>query len=172
MERASWVAKNLYASLGVPTTASAAEIKAAYRQLARKGHPDVGGTTSGFQKIQEAYDVLGDRQRKEEYDKERADWARDLGAIICPSCGAANAVRRKPRPSEEVCCAACSALLPVDMSSFAALQKAHIVAEASRLLDIVGADLRDAAADVLRSGISRIRSRLTKKGKKTNGIKE
>lgn len=170
MDRASWVAKNFYASLGVPTTASAAEIKAAYRKLARQGHPDAGGTASGFQKIQEAYDVLGDRQRKEEYDKGRADWAREYGAIICPSCGAANAVRRKPKPSEEVCCAACSGLLPVDMTSFAVLQKAHIVAEASRLFDLVGADLRDAAADVLRTGISRMRNRFTKG--KINGTKE
>lgn len=57
-----------YQTLGVASTATAEEIKRAYRALASKHHPDRGGSTEQFQKIQAAYDVLGDPQRRAEYD--------------------------------------------------------------------------------------------------------
>lgn len=57
-----------YQILGVPRTASQEEIKQAYRKLAMKHHPDRGGDSSQFQKIQEAYSVLGDEQKKANYD--------------------------------------------------------------------------------------------------------
>ena len=49
-----------YAALGVPKTASADEIKRAFRKLASQHHPDKGGDTAKFQAIQAAYAVLGD----------------------------------------------------------------------------------------------------------------
>lgn len=57
-----------YQILGVTRTATQEEIKKAYRTLAAKHHPDKGGDTSKFQEIQAAYDVLGDEQRRAEYD--------------------------------------------------------------------------------------------------------
>jgi curved DNA-binding protein len=57
-----------YNTLGVAKTASQDEIKAAYRKLASKHHPDRGGDTATFQKIQAAYDVLSDSAKKAEYD--------------------------------------------------------------------------------------------------------
>ena len=57
-----------YASLGVPRTATAAEIKQAFRKLASQHHPDKGGDTVKFQSIQAAYAVLGDEQKRAEYD--------------------------------------------------------------------------------------------------------
>lgn len=60
--------KNLYQTLGVERTATADEIKRAYRRLAGQHHPDKGGDTRLFQEIQAAYDVLGDPQRRAEYD--------------------------------------------------------------------------------------------------------
>lgn len=57
-----------YGTLGVNHTTQPDEIKKAYRKLASKHHPDKGGDAEQFKKIQEAYDVLSDPQRKHEYD--------------------------------------------------------------------------------------------------------
>lgn len=57
-----------YATLGVPKTATAAEIKQAFRRLASQHHPDKGGDTARFQAIQAAYATLGDEQKRAEYD--------------------------------------------------------------------------------------------------------
>lgn len=57
-----------YSTLGVNRNASQDEIKKAFRKLAMKHHPDRGGNEEQFKKIQTAYDVLGDPQKKAEYD--------------------------------------------------------------------------------------------------------
>ena len=57
-----------YNILGVSKTASQDEIKKAYRKLAAKHHPDKGGDTAEFQKVEEAYRTLGDPQKRSEYD--------------------------------------------------------------------------------------------------------
>lgn len=57
-----------YATLGVPKNASQEEIKSAYRKLAAKHHPDRGGNTASFQKIQEAYETLGNADKRQMYD--------------------------------------------------------------------------------------------------------
>lgn len=57
-----------YSILGVPRGASEEEIKRAYRKLAMQHHPDRGGDQAQFQQIQEAYDTLGDPQKRQAYD--------------------------------------------------------------------------------------------------------
>jgi curved DNA-binding protein len=59
---------NYYTILGVEKTASPEQIKAAYRKLASKNHPDKGGDTVRFQEIQTAYDVLSDASKRQAYD--------------------------------------------------------------------------------------------------------
>lgn len=70
--------KDYYATLGVPRTASAAEIKKAFRSLARKHHPDVAADKQSaegkFKEINEAYQVLGDPEKRKKYDALGADW--------------------------------------------------------------------------------------------------
>jgi DnaJ-class molecular chaperone len=58
-----------YATLGVARTASADEIKRAFRKLASQHHPDrVGGSTTKFQEIQAAYETLSDEQKRAAYN--------------------------------------------------------------------------------------------------------
>lgn len=59
---------NYYNVLGVKREASAAEIKQAYRSLAMKHHPDRGGAEQKFKEISEAYDVLGNVEKRQQYD--------------------------------------------------------------------------------------------------------
>src|SRR4029078_12719307 len=70
--------KDYYQTLGVSKTASEKEIKQAYRKLARKHHPDVnpGDKTaeSRFKEINEAYEVLGDPDKRKKYDELGANW--------------------------------------------------------------------------------------------------
>jgi len=64
-----------YAALGVSKTASADQIKQAFRKLASTHHPDKGGDTKKFQEIQSAYAVLGDAQKRAEYDNPRPQFS-------------------------------------------------------------------------------------------------
>ncbi|TVL92519.1 molecular chaperone DnaJ [Streptomyces sp. SAJ15] len=68
--------KDLYKVLGVPKDATEAEIKKAYRKLAREFHPDANKgdakAEERFKEISEANDVLGDAKRRKEYDEARA----------------------------------------------------------------------------------------------------
>ena len=57
-----------YKTLGVNRNASPDEIKKAYRKLAGQHHPDKGGDTATFQKIQEAYETLSDPEKKHQAD--------------------------------------------------------------------------------------------------------
>jgi molecular chaperone DnaJ len=67
------MAADLYETLGVSKTATQDEIKKAYRKLARKYHPDKNpgdaASEERFKEIQTAYDVLGDAEKRAEYDR-------------------------------------------------------------------------------------------------------
>jgi molecular chaperone DnaJ len=68
-----WIDKDYYADLGVSSTAEADEIKKAYRKIARENHPDAhpGDTAAEnrFKTASEAYSVLGDKDKRAEYDE-------------------------------------------------------------------------------------------------------
>ncbi len=61
--------KNLYKQLGLEKNATRAEIKSAYRLLAKKYHPDTGGDNEKFLSLQLAWETLNDPKKKAIYDK-------------------------------------------------------------------------------------------------------
>jgi len=77
--RPDWAQKDFYAELGVKKDATAAEIKKAYRKLARINHPDSNPGDSAdsrakhekFKAVAEAYDVVGDAEKRKKYDEMR-----------------------------------------------------------------------------------------------------
>src|SRR6478609_5890860 len=77
--RADWAQKDFYQQLGVGKDASADDIKKAYRKLARANHPDSNpGDTAKhdkFKAVAEAYDVLGDPDKRKKYDEMRSHFA-------------------------------------------------------------------------------------------------
>lgn len=75
-----------YELLGVGPAASAAEIKSAYRVLAKVMHPDAGGTAGTFRLLQQAYETLNDPARRADYDR---------GVLAEP---APEPARTRPRP--------------------------------------------------------------------------
>jgi curved DNA-binding protein len=81
--------KDYYESLGVPRTASDAEIKKAFRKLAREHHPDVAKNKKQaeekFKEINEAYEVLGDPAKRKKYNELGANWS--SGAEFRPPGG-------------------------------------------------------------------------------------
>ncbi len=108
---------DLYSILGVPRSAPAAELKAAYRSLAKQYHPDVGGTAADGRRmaaINYAYHVLGDPTLRQQYDLEnpthgihkcmRHSWISTADRIEensgrdeqCSRCGAVRQIRLDP----------------------------------------------------------------------------
>jgi molecular chaperone DnaJ len=76
MSTKDYLEKDYYKVLGVPKDAPAADIKKAYRKLARQYHPDANkgdaASEERFKEISEAYDVLSDDKRRKEYDEARS----------------------------------------------------------------------------------------------------
>ena len=80
--------KDYYEILGVSKDASAQTIKSAYRKLARKYHPDVNKAPDAqakFKDINEAYEVLGDENKRKRYDQLGSSWSQ--GAEFTPPPG-------------------------------------------------------------------------------------
>ena len=63
--------ENFYEILGVPETASQEEIKKAYRKKAVQHHPDKGGDEEEFKRITQAYEVLGDENKRKQFDNQK-----------------------------------------------------------------------------------------------------
>src|SRR5579872_4374262 len=76
MSTKDYLEKDYYKTLGVPKTAKTADIKKAYRELARKYHPDANKGNADaeerFKEITEAYNVLSDEKQRKEYDEARS----------------------------------------------------------------------------------------------------
>ena len=91
MSTRDYIEKDYYKALGVPKDASAADIKKAYRKLARQHHPDKNAADAKseerFKEVSEAYDVLSDATKRKEYDEARSLFG--AGGFRVPTGGGA-----------------------------------------------------------------------------------
>jgi DnaJ-class molecular chaperone len=123
--------RNYYRILGVSEVASHDEVHQAYRRLARLYHPDSSGAEASarFRDVQEAWDTLGDEQRRQEYDARRlrcaplsaggpdilgGPWSEDAGPTATPGGGAVLHLELWLDPAE----VRRGGLLPVDLPAF------------------------------------------------------
>src|SRR6476646_5153515 len=78
-----WFEKDYYAVLGVPSSATAKELSRAYKKLAKEHHPDINPgnkvAEERFKEVNAAYDVLGDAEKRKEYDDVRRMVASGVG---------------------------------------------------------------------------------------------
>lgn len=70
-----------YSTLGINKTAGQDEIKKAYRRLASQHHPDKGGDTAKFQQIEEAYRILSDPEKRQQYDNPAPQGFQQFGGM-------------------------------------------------------------------------------------------
>ena len=93
--------RDYYAVLGVPKDAQEAELKRAFRELARQHHPDVNPADGGerFREINEAYAVLSERESRQRYDRwgHADDTSSGLGAVVDAAQDMINDVLRRRR---------------------------------------------------------------------------
>ena len=79
MSQADWANKDFYQVLGVAKDADQAAVKKAYRKLARENHPDSKpgdqAAEARFKEVAEAYDVIGDAEKRKQYDEMRSMFA-------------------------------------------------------------------------------------------------
>ncbi|WP_182913815.1 J domain-containing protein [Sphingobium terrigena] len=98
-------AKGFYAALELDSSASATEIKTAYRRLAKEHHPDTGRVRDGgarFQQISAAYEILGDAEKRANYDNlseqtDQADYSEKRSRLNPIRCGVCRQVTAQPR---------------------------------------------------------------------------
>ena len=93
--RREWFEKDYYQVLGVAKNAAQAELKKAYRKLAQKYHPDANSGDKAaeerFKEISAAYDVVGDEEKRKQYDQVREMAASGFGGGGFPRAGGAGA---------------------------------------------------------------------------------
>ena len=102
-----WFEKDYYKALGVPEGASQKDLTKAYRKLARQHHPDTNQgdakSEEKFKEISAAYDVLGDPEKRKEYDEVRRLGPMASGFGAGPSAGGGptspRPAHRRPTPS-------------------------------------------------------------------------
>ena len=111
-----WFEKDYYRVLGVSDTASQKDIKSAYRKLSRQYHPDTNpddkAAEERFKEVSAAYDVVGDAEKRKEYDEVRK-LGPDGRHVRRPAARAPARRGRLPRSrtsaTSATCWAACSA---------------------------------------------------------------
>ena len=126
--------RTYYTILGVSSTESASGIRAAYRDLVKRLHPDVAGeqSTREFQEVSEAYRVLSDPQRRRDYNHELKQTADGTGAVgrrpLEPIAREEVTVLRRREHTRPVECLDFEVLLTPDESAAGCMVPVHVPA--------------------------------------------
>ena len=175
--------RNLYGVLGIKPSASAEEMKAAYRKLAMQHHPDRNpGGDARFKEIGAAYEVLSDAETREQFDRAWREWLRARNAFPCEGCG--GGVRVPAGASGRLRCHTCKhefvvqapsgnsgAEVPSMMASVATTLRRHgerlgnqVLVETSaiaeQITDEMVTEAAVTAAQGIRTGFARLRKHL------------
>ena len=149
---------NYYRILGISCSATAEEIKAAYRKRAKETHPDVNrdADPDAFKELLVSYETLSDPETRAAYHAEYEDHAKQLGYIVCPHCFAMLRVRRfsageKPR------CGECKTRLQLTPDQRDARYQEAFATQLGELIETVGAEGGALAKDAVRAAADRIR---------------
>lgn len=144
---------SLYEVLGVKPSATPQELKTAFRQGARDCHPDVAGNREAFERLRAAYETLSDPILRQQYDAQRAEWLRQLGAVDCPNCAKPNRVKA----NRHALCGSCKAELPTRSANPLRERAAELALDLGERL---GEQVSALVVDGLEVGFSRLRRRL------------
>lgn len=153
--------KNYYRILAVPATATAAQLKDAYRKAALATHPDQTGTKDGspFSEVNEAYQVLADPVQRSEYAEVYQECASRLGYVVCGACFSQNRIPRfgsKKTPK----CGGCKAALPVSPKERDARIRDAVAEQAVDLVETLGSEGASLAKDAVKSAANWTRRKL------------
>lgn len=145
-------ADGYYDILGVGPDASPQEIRAKYRSLIRRIHPDLDGPVALFRQVQEAYEVLSDPARRAEYDRRRAArgssaWAADTERSSRSSEGSFNRGGRREASARRG--SSSSRSQGPEFRSFPSQNPAGALALGGAVLVVFGAALGDVGRTIL-----------------------
>lgn len=147
--------KNLYLVVGVSPDCTGDALKTAYRKAAHAHHPDRGGDRRRFEELQIAYEVLSDKDKRRQYEEERAEWLAEIGAVQCAQCGEANRVSSNGK--RPICGRkSCGAPLPVEPPN-------PMRERALEALEDIGDRVREHVADLVVDGIDHAFEKLREK---------
>ena len=159
---------NHYAILGLGMQASAEAVKSAYRQKARRVHPDAGHKEArDFHAVQTAYQVLLDPKRRAAYDRELATWLQGTGKLLCAGCGIANQVPSIPTGFRPIC-GRCGVPLPIDEPQRRSAARTALVVQAVGFAEELGGEVLAVAKDAAIEGLAHLRNkfRIPKHGRR------
>lgn len=152
--------ENQYSVLGIGPQATAEQIKSAYRRCARDSHPDRCGNADKFHAVQAAYALLIDPHKRARYDAERRAWMAQIGAVECLQCGHPSRLTRRLPHGHIARCGHCKAALTIDAERAVQAERQLFAREVAQVIDTVGVELADLAADGVRLGVGRLRQLL------------
>jgi curved DNA-binding protein CbpA len=159
---------NVYRLLGVAPSVNFGQLRLAYKEAARRVHPDVAsGDVRRFQALQAAWGLVSTRELRAKYDLERAAWAKAVEAVLCQVCGEANRLTNRPEDYAAVLCGGCRGPLSVEK---ARTRTTWRVSERNRrllldqtcdLIDTIEDEAILAMGNALAAQVRRLRRRLT-----------
>ena len=133
--------RNFWKVLRVKPGSTSAQIRSAYLSAMQKAHPDKGGDKDQAALVNQAFGVLGEEESRQQYNEERRAWASEIGASLCPACGEANRIARKPTRHARLVCGHCNTPLEISDHTVTQLQTRTLRIAADTLVQEVGSAL-------------------------------